>query len=92
MSGTEMTGSIFFRDASCNITTVTGENYLVMLQARGDPVIYFTQAFARLLIKFPDRWIDRRVSLEWARRSPYLPPWDLFLWDAQKHDEQSDLS
>ena len=83
----------FFRDDARRTTTVTGENYLEMLQELrknasvencyfqqdGAPVHYARKVRDYLNQFFPDRWIGRRGPLEWAVRSSDLTPCDFFL-------------
>ncbi len=87
MSSTGLIGPFFFRDASGNTTTVTGENYLKMLQefavpqlqARNDLANVFFQQdgapphFARLMRDF----LSIKIPNQWiGRRGPlvWAPP------------------
>ena len=74
---------------------VTGTSYLKMLedyvwrqvkqkriyfQQNRASAHYFLQVRKWLDKKFPNRWIDRRGSIELPTRSPDLTPPDFFLW------------
>lgn len=53
---------------------------MIWFQQDGAPPHYSINVRQYLDLRFPDRWIGRRGSIEWPARSPDLTPLDFFLW------------
>lgn len=58
------------------INAIVGKNF----QQDGATLHYGRNVRNYLDTIFPERWIERRGTIEWPARSPDLTPLDYFLW------------